>query len=136
VPCPSTGNAKAKFSQSIGVNKATLTGAEPDVNVTVSWASSALVDAVRGDLIAVKSAAGNFAGTVQACLGNNVSASSLPVDSTNPGPGGALYFLVRPAITTLCNETGVSYKSGHPSELPGAGGDRDADIGNTAPSCP
>jgi hypothetical protein len=136
VPCPSTGTAKAKFAQSIGVNKASLAGAEPDVNATVSWATTALVDAIRGNLSALRAATGDYNGTVQACLGNNVSVSSLPVDATNPGAGGALYYLVRPAVTTLCNETGVSYKTGHPTELPGAGGDRDADIALDPNACP
>ena len=136
VPCPATGNARARFYQGILVNKGSIGGAEPDANVTVSWSVPGQVDGVRGDLIALRTNLGNYAGTVQGCLGNNVNGNNLPADPTLPAAGGGIYYLVRPAITTLCNEVGVSYDTGHPKEVPGVGGDRDADIGNLAPSCP
>ena len=137
VPCPSTGTMKARFFQSIVVNKASLTGAEPDASTTVNWATTAVVDAIRGNLIALRAATGNYTGTIQACVGNNVSGTALAVDATNPGPGGALYYLVRPAVPVLCNETGgLSYKTGHPSEVPGSGGDRDSAIALDPNACP
>ncbi|HEX4826026.1 MAG TPA: hypothetical protein VFV19_17140 [Candidatus Polarisedimenticolaceae bacterium] len=123
VPCPSTGTAKARFTQNIGVSK-----------TSVSWATTAVVDAIRGNLIGLRSAGGDYNGTVLACIGDNVSASSI-AEATSPGPGAAFYYLVRPAVTTYCNET-VSYREGVVSELAGAGGDRDADLSLDPNACP
>jgi hypothetical protein len=131
VPCPSTGNAKAAFGQAVGVNKATLIGAEPDTTSTVSWGTSTLVDAIRGNLNLLKSSAGNFTGTVLACLGNNVSGTALPSDALNPGAGNGFYYLVRPAVSSFCNAV-ISYSTNHPKEAAG----RDAEIAADGNSCP
>jgi hypothetical protein len=134
VPCPSTGNAKAIFRQSLGVNKASLLTAEPDTTVTVSWATTALVDAIRGDLMLLKSSAGNFTGTVLQCMGDNQSVATLPSEANNPGVGGGFYYLVRPSVASLCNETaGISYSSGAAKEAAG----RDTEIAaGGLPACP
>jgi hypothetical protein len=131
VPCPSTGNAKAVFGQSVGVNKASLAGAEPDATTTVSWSASTLVDAIRGNLITLRSSVGNFTGTVLACLGNNVSGTSVPSDAVDPGAGGGFYYLVRPGVSAFCNAT-ISYSSGNAKEAAG----RDAEIAADGNACP
>jgi hypothetical protein len=131
VPCPSTGNAKAVFGQNVGVNKATLTGAEPDATTTVSWASSTQVDAIRGNLILLRSSAGNFTGTVLACLGNNVTGTSVPSDAVDPGAGNGFYYLVRPSVSSFCNAV-ASYTTGNPKEVAG----RDPEIAADGNACP
>ncbi|HEX4825310.1 MAG TPA: hypothetical protein VFV19_13470 [Candidatus Polarisedimenticolaceae bacterium] len=124
VPCPSSGTAKAKFTQSIGVSK-----------TAVSWATTTPADAIRGDLIALRANGGNFNTTVLACIGNDVNVSSI-ADATNPGVAAAFYYLVRPSVATYCNQVALSWREGVPSELPGAGGDRDADLTGAANVCP
>jgi hypothetical protein len=131
VPCPSTGSAKAVFGQSVGLNKATLTGAEPDATTTLSWSTSTQVDAVRGNLITLKSSGGNYTGTVLACLANNVTGAGLPSDSVDPGVGGGFYYLVRSAVSAYCNAV-ISYSSGHPKEAAG----RDPEIAADGNACP
>src|SRR4029078_1891709 len=92
---------------------------------TVAWTSAALVDVLRGDLIALRTGAGQFNNTVDTCLGNNVNVSSV-ADATNPAVNGGKYYLVRGAgASGFCN-AGNSWKEGGPSEKPGAGGDRAA----------
>jgi hypothetical protein len=130
VPCPSTGTAKAKFGQSIAVNKGGIGGAEPDLTSTVSWGVPGLVDGIRGNLSALKAASGNYTGTVLACIGENVNVNALASDNLNPGAGQAFYYLVRPAVLTLCNETGFSYSTGHPKEAAGRDAEIDAQVGN------
>jgi hypothetical protein len=130
VNCPSTGNAKAEFGQAIHVGKASLAGVEPDPAVTVNWPVTANVDLVRGNLIALRAASGNYTGTVSTCLGNNVNANAV-VDGTNPGAGGATYFLVRPTVAPFCNQT-PGYTTNHPKEAAG----RDAEIAASGNACP
>ena len=125
VPCPSTGNAIAPFAQAIGFSGKTQ----------VTWASAALVDVVRGDLGALRSSGGQFNGTVEACLRNDVSASSV-TDATTPSPGAGKYYLVRGAgPSPFCNAS-HSWRTGAPAEKPGAGGDRDDDIVLDGDACP
>jgi len=125
VNCPSTGNAVAAFPQTIRFN---------DKN-TVAWTSSALVDVIRGDLIQLRTNVGQYNGTVDTCLGNNVTAASA-ADATTPAVNGGKYYLVRGAgASAFCN-AGNSWKEGVLSEKPGAGGDRDADIVLDPDACP
>ena len=130
VTCPSTGNAKAPFGQSIHVDKPTLLGAEPDVSATVNWAVTATVDLVRGNLVALRASGGNYTGTVSTCAGNNVSANAI-ADGTSPGAGGSLYYLVRPTSAAFCNQS-PGFTTNHPKETPG----RDAEIQADGNACP
>jgi hypothetical protein len=125
VPCPSTGNARVPFDQTLGFASKTQ----------LAWTTSERVDVVRGDLGALRSSAGQFNGTVDACLANDQTVSSI-TDATPPGAGSGKYYLVRPAgPTAYCNAT-PSWKTGAAAERPGAGGDRDADIALDPDACP
>jgi hypothetical protein len=130
VNCPSTGNAKAPFEQAIHVDKTSLLPPEPDAAVTVNWTSTASVDLVRGNLAALRASGGDYTGTVSSCLANNLTASGV-ADGSNPGAGGATYFLVRPTVAAFCNQT-PGYTTNHPREAPG----RDAEIAADANACP
>ena len=102
---------------------------------TVNWTTSQLVDVIRGDLNALRTGLGQFNNTVEACLGNNVTASSV-ADATTPAVGTGKYYLVRGAgASAFCN-AGNSWKTGVLAEKPGAGGDRDADIVLDPDACP
>jgi hypothetical protein len=105
-----------------------------DSRFVVSWGSSTLHDAIRGDLGALRASGGDFTGTVQICLRNDFDEGSL-FDATEPAPGQGAYYLVRRAgAASLC--TFHSWNSGGASELPGASGDRDADLAHDPQSCP
>jgi hypothetical protein len=117
--CPSTGTAKAAFNQTILVDDA-----------GVSWPTTATVDVVRGNLVALRSSGGNYTGTVSTCLANNVTATGI-VDGSSPGPGGATYYLVRPTVAAFCNQT-PGYTTNHPREAAG----RDAEIAASGNACP
>jgi hypothetical protein len=125
VPCPSTGNARVPFDQEVGfASKSEL-----------SWGAAELVDVIRGDLGALRSSAGQFAGTVETCAADDQTLSSL-TDATVPGAGSGKYYLVRSAgPPPYCNAT-ASWKTGAAAERPGAGGDRDADIALDPDACP
>jgi hypothetical protein len=131
VNCPSTGTAKSVFTQSIRVNKAGLAGVEPDAGATVSWGATAIVDAIRGNLAALRASGGNFTGTLLACPANDLSGVSIPGDAIDPGPGGGLYYLLRPSASAYCNAT-IGYGSGAVKEAPG----RDVEIAADANACP
>ncbi len=115
VPCPSTGTARTPFGQAIAfASKAQL-----------SWAFAAPVDVIRGDLAALRAGGGQFTGTVDACLVNDVTASSVN-DATAPAAGAGKYYLVRGAGPTgFCNAT-ASWGTG----------DRDADLAADPNTCP
>lgn len=131
VSCPSSGTLfDPPFPQTINVSKPSILGAEPDVNASVSWTTAATVDAIRGNLNLLRSSVGNFTGTVQACIGNNVTTASI-TDNTSPGSGGSgLYYLVR-SSGSFCNSPG-SWSSGNPKEAAG----RNSEIGADANTCP
>jgi hypothetical protein len=98
---------------------------------TVSWISAVQADTIRGDLNALRTGLGQFNGTVETCLANDVNVSTI-VDATTPGVGLGKYYLVR--------ETGGgcvgSWSTDSPKELSGAGGDRDLDIALDPDACP
>jgi hypothetical protein len=130
VNCPSTGNAKAPFGQVVHVDKTSLLPPEPDTSATVNWPASTTVDLVRGTLAALRASGGNYTGTVSSCLANNLSASGV-ADGSNPGAGGATYFLARPTVAAFCNQT-PGYTTNHPREAAG----RDAEIAADGNACP
>ncbi|HJQ97930.1 MAG TPA: hypothetical protein VJ826_06405 [Candidatus Polarisedimenticolaceae bacterium] len=130
VNCPSTGNAKAAFGQTIHVDKGSLLLPEPDTAVTVSWAATTTADLIRGNLSALRASGGNYTGTVAACLANDVTGTGV-ADGTNPGTAGATYFLVRPTVAPFCNQT-PGYTTNHPREAAG----RDVEIGADGNACP
>jgi hypothetical protein len=131
VACPSSGTVfDPPFPQAIRVDKPNLAGAEPDVNASVNWTTAAKVDAIRGNLNTLKSSSGNFTGTVQACIGNNVTTSSI-TDNTSPGAAGdGLYYLVR-GSGQFCNAPGT-WSTGNPKEVAGRNSEINADP-NTCP---
>jgi hypothetical protein len=88
------------------------------------------VDVLRGDLAALRTFGGNYTGTVSACLGNDVDVSVI-ADGSDPGSGGATYFLVRHAVAPACGQA-PGYTMNHLFEAPG----RDAGIAADANACP
>jgi hypothetical protein len=92
-------------------------------------------DAIRGDLDALRASGGEFDGTVQTCIMQPFPPDGSFIDATVPGAGQAFYYLVRdPWNTPVC--TFGSWGTGSPAEVPGAGGDRDADIALDPDTCP
>jgi hypothetical protein len=90
---------------------------------------------VRGDLGGLRFSGGQFSGTVEACLADDVAASSIS-DAVVPGIGTGKYYLVRLAgPTPFCNAT-ATWRTLGPAEKPGAGGDRDADLVLDPATCP
>ena len=96
----------------------------------VNWPASTTVDLVRGTLAALRASGGNYTGTVSSCLANNLSASGV-ADGSNPGAGGATYFLARPTVAAFCNQT-PGYTTNHPREAAG----RDPEIATDGNACP
>ena len=92
-------------------------------------------DAIRGDLGALRTSQGQFNGTILNCMVNNSNAtgSSDPgfTDINFPSPGQAFYYLVK-EDGNAC----ATWGTGSPAEVPGAGGDRDADIPRDPHICP
>ena len=131
VICPSSGNAKGPFDQSIKVDKLALLTAEPDSNTTVNWSANRNYDLIRGDLIALRASNGNYTGPVTACVANNASGNSV-AEPTSPGAAGTgIFYLVRPLAVQFCNQT-PGYTTNNAKETPG----RDAEINADGNSCP
>ena len=99
------------------------------------WDATARVDVVRGDLAALRAAAGAFGGTVTGCVANDtVSGGVQDFVFPPPDPGSAAYYLVREVGSSpTCAR---SWGTGVPQEQPGAGGDRDADLALDPNACP
>jgi hypothetical protein len=104
VACPDTGLDPYFAETVLFSNKQTLT-----------WPTSTMVDAIRGDLNAVRSA-GSFVGTVMVWLATKVDTNTV-TDAPDPLPGGLWYYLVR-HHGRYCNEIG-SWISGGTGERPG-----------------
>jgi len=82
---------------------------------------------VRGDLIALRSAAGDYTAAIDQCAADDQAATFLDILEA-PAPDGALFFLVRPVN---CGGPG-SYDSGAPSQV----APRDPAIEAAGPACP
>jgi hypothetical protein len=97
---------------------------------TMTWTATADADAydvVRGDLIALHASGGDFGAALQACVeddGPDLTAD----DPTVPGPGGALFWLVR---AVGCGAPS-SWDSGGALQLRS----RDASIAGSQMTCP
>ena len=101
--------------------------AGPDV---VSWTAIAgadTYDLVRGSLGLLGSSGGNFTTSLQACVVNDLAATSFP-DATPAPVGNGFYYLVRGAS---CGGAGT-YDEGGGSQV----GSRDAEIAASASNCP
>lgn len=83
-------------------------------------------DVVRGDAGLLASTAGDFTAATQACLGNDLSGTSLAFGAA-PGPGTAWWFLVR----GLTSAGPLTYQDLDPSQV----GARDAEIAASANTC-
>ena len=97
----------------------------------MTWDAPWAVDVLRGDLDAMRASEGDFQGTVLSCY-NTSSELSQPFQ--NPDPGKGFYYLVREAGPIYACSS--SWGTGSPAELPGAGGDRDADLALDPNACP
>ncbi len=120
VTCPSTGTIGGPFGQAVGFSDKT----------TLSWTTSTTYDAIRGDLGTLRTS-GTFNGSVQACLANDATGTSV-TDATDPTSGNGLYYLVRGGGGAgACNAT-PSWGTGAGSEQTG----RDSEIGADGNTCP
>jgi hypothetical protein len=90
------------------------------------------VDAVRGDLNALR-ASGTFNGAaVQGCPRNNILTTNIQnFDTLNPGD--ALFFLVRDEDINFCNHVGSYSESATPPEDAGRDSEVNADPQSCAP---
>jgi hypothetical protein len=98
-----------------------------------TWGTLARVDLLRGDLLALRASGGAFQGTVLECMAND-KIDRWDFDDADPAPGGGWYYLAREAgASPGCPR---SWGTGVPQEIPGAGGDRDADLAADPNVCP
>ncbi|HEX5042697.1 MAG TPA: hypothetical protein VFV75_07310, partial [Candidatus Polarisedimenticolaceae bacterium] len=108
-----------------------------DSNSVLSWGAPALVELVRGDLHALRAGGGDFAVTIEDVFG---SGGSSFVDDflPNPAPGEGKYYLARGGRRHRPSDdcTNHSWSTGSAAEVPGAGGNRDQDIGSIVGSDP
>jgi hypothetical protein len=107
----------------------TIQGANNAGVKRIQWTGLRFVDALRGDLIALR-AGGTFNGPVQGCPRNNVLTNFINF-TTDPAVGGAFFFLVRDEDIQFCNHVGSYSESASPPEDPG----RDAEVNADAQSC-
>jgi hypothetical protein len=114
-----------------------LRGTPDTVRIHLSVGASALswtpvggaraYDVVRGDLATLQASGGDFSVATEACLGNDLEATSLDY-SDQPPAGGGWWFLVR----GICAEGPMTYQS-----LAGnQGGVRDEEIEASGVACP
>ena len=104
-----------------------------DFNWWLTWDVPAGVEVLRGNLDALRANGGDFQGTVIVCEVNGSSYWGAWVGD-EPAPGNGFYYLAREAGPTY--RCGPSWGTGSPAELPGAGGDRDADLALDPNQCP
>jgi hypothetical protein len=105
-----------------------------DSKSILSWGTSTAFDGVRGGLNALRGSGGDFAGTVEVYYGGDEQSNL--VDPTVPAPGEGKYYLVRANRRPPHQCAAYSWMTGSPFEVPGAGGNRDEDIGLGPVSCP
>jgi hypothetical protein len=96
---------------------------------TVQWTAcgGSTYDVVRGDLVLLRSSAGDFTTSLVDCV-ENESTDLSSSDPNQPTVGGAFYYLVR--TSSVCGSG--TYDSGSPSEV----GSRDAEIAASPGACP
>ena len=85
-------------------------------------------DVVRGDLNTLRASRGNFTSATSACAGNDVGGLEWE-DPTRPGPGAALFYLVR---AVSCTDVPGTYDTGSARQK----GLRDAEIAASGDGCP
>ncbi|HEX5043845.1 MAG TPA: hypothetical protein VFV75_13120, partial [Candidatus Polarisedimenticolaceae bacterium] len=94
----------------------------------LSWGTPGRISAVRGDLGDLRASGGYFSPSTY--WNFKVSNRSSLEDVSIPAPGEGRYYLLRgsryPAPGSCA---GYSFSTGSPAEVPGAGGNRDEDIG-------
>jgi hypothetical protein len=98
----------------------------------VSWAiisGATGYDVVKGNVASLRSSGGDFTASTTACLGNDVTATSVPDGEAPPPSRAAAWYLVRKV--TACAGNG-SYDEGAASQL----GSRDAEIAASGGACP
>jgi hypothetical protein len=96
------------------------------------------VAGVRGSLGALRASGGNFAGTTEIDF-STIESSYDDQFSSVPAPGEGSYYLVRANRYNPPSRCALySWMTGSPAEVPGAGGNRDQDLGRPPPpeGCP
>ena len=83
-------------------------------------------DAVRGDLLVLRSSGGNFTTSTTSCLADDQLATSL-TDAPSPAPGGSFFYLVR---GSNCSGSGT-YDTGSAKQI----GSRDAEVDAAPIAC-
>lgn len=110
----------------------TLAVAKVAGNTQLSWgavSAATAYDLFGGDIQELHGSAGNYAALTQnACLSNDLAATSLSTGSSIPAPGGGRWFLVR---AVNCAGAGTYDEGGT-----GQSGSRDAEIQGSAAACP
>jgi len=109
---------------------ASLSVEQSGASANLTWppvAASTHYDVVRGDLTLLLGTGGNFTSSTQACLADDLEATTWP-SSEAPASGRAFWYLVRPIN---CGGNGT-YDSGDPAQA----GSSDAGINASASSCP
>jgi len=119
VPCPASPTAFPEVMRANGNS--------------MGWDSLFRVDAVQGNLSALRAGNGQFQGSVLACLVDDVR-TNVVVLGGDPSPGSGFYYLVRAG--GLVPDCARTWSTGASRELPGAGGDRDADLALDPNNCP
>jgi hypothetical protein len=84
-------------------------------------------DLVRGDLLTLRSTAGDFTAATLDCLTDDLTANFLPY-GTDPAVGGGFWFLVREVVGAVAG----TYDEPSGSQV----GSRDAEIDAAPGACP
>jgi hypothetical protein len=99
--------------------------------VTISWLpqpGAVAYDVVKGDLVALRSGAGDFAGSVSTCLMNDGTETQVE-DTGTPPAGQGFYYVLR---SIGCEALAGTYDSGGIGQQ----GGRDAGISGSPDACP
>ena len=107
-------------------------GAEPEWDSSISWGGALTVDVIRGDLGLMRSSNGHHERLLGRMLGER-RVRGLVTDNT--ALGFPAYYLLKTPL--FCNVAlSGAFAAGLADELPGAGGNRDADIVTDPDACP
>jgi hypothetical protein len=126
VTCPGLGGDldPGPFTRTINVAK----GSGDTINLTFTGGAQ-LVDAIRGNLVTLRTNNGNFTTSIEACIANNPNTASV-ADTTVLAGGAAKFYMLRIA-NQLCNLQGT-WSTGAASEV----GGRNTEVNSDSDTCP
>lgn len=102
-------------------------GTTTDVLLWEAVPDAEMYDVIRGDAVTLYTSLGSYRESVDACLGDDVTATTIE-DPLQPGPGEIFWYLVSPSS---CAGT-LGYDSGGSAQV----GSRDAEIASAPAACP